>query len=74
MHMEIMLLLERHAPVPCASEMSVDTAPHVVKVIRATAIECMLEKVTKDFEVERIERTTFGINVCMQRRRLVPHW
>jgi len=74
MHMEITLLLERHAPVPRASETSVDTAPRVVKVICATAVECVSEKVTKDFEVERVERTTFGIDVCTQRRRLVPHW
>src|SRR5258707_15106845 len=72
MHMEITLLLEQHAPVPCASETSVDTAPHIVKVIRATAVKCVSEKVTKDFEVEHIERTTFGIDVCTQCRRLVP--
>jgi hypothetical protein len=68
---EITLLLKGRAPVPRAGETSVDTTPRIIKVIRAAPIERMSEKVAEDLEVERVERTVLGIDICAQRRRLV---
>jgi hypothetical protein len=68
---EVTLPLERRAPVPRAGKASVDAAPRIVEIIRAAPVERVSEKVAEDVEVERIERSVLGVDVCAQRGRLV---
>lgn len=70
-HVEVMLFLERRAPVPRTGKASVDAAPRIVKIICAAPIERVSEKVAENVEVERVERAILGVDVCAQRGRLV---
>ena len=62
-HVEILLFLERRAPVPHTREASVDAAPRVVEIVRAAPVEHVPEKVAEDLEVHRVERAVLRVDV-----------
>jgi hypothetical protein len=73
-HVEILLFLERRAPVPHTHEAYVDAAPHVVEIVFATPVEHVPEKVAVDLEVQCAERAVLYIDVCAQHGQVVQRW
>ena len=59
------------APIPHAREVPIDTAPHIIEIIRTGPVECMPEKVAEDGKVEPVERAILHIDVRVQRGPVV---
>ena len=71
--MEILLLLERRAPVPHACEASIDAVPRIIEIVQDATVERVPEKVAEDLEVQRVERAVLHVDICTQRGRAIQH-